>query len=99
MGDRVRTYVDPLRTPLQPPTTSLTIVQIIERFAMRPRITMSDEIPVQDVLAAIGFDQSAEVLAVRGGADALLWRVTTADGVYALRLLRPDQRGQAMQEI
>jgi aminoglycoside phosphotransferase (APT) family kinase protein len=60
---------------------------------------VSDEIPVHDVLAAIGFDRPASVRIVRGGADALLWRVSTDEGDYALRLLRSDQRDQAAHEV
>jgi len=50
-------------------------------------------------LAALGVEGVTEVQPVSGGLDTLIWRVVTLDGVYALRLFRPDQRDQCSNEV
>jgi aminoglycoside phosphotransferase (APT) family kinase protein len=51
------------------------------------------------VLAAVGLPKASHVEPVRGGADAVIWRVELAGRPYALRLLRSDQAGQARREV
>lgn len=60
---------------------------------------MQADIPIGEVLTTIGFDRRANSQPVRGGADALLWKIDTGNDQYALRLLRPDQHEQARTEI
>ncbi len=50
------------------------------------------------VLAAVGMPEASRAEPVGGGADAIIWRVELAGRSYALRLLRPDQAGQARRE-
>ena len=58
-----------------------------------------DQIPVDDILRDIGFENPVRAEVVTGGADALLWRLRDADKSFALRLLRQDQQTQAQREI
>ncbi len=49
-------------------------------------------------LATVGMPEAAHVGWIRGGADAMIWRVEVAGRFCALRLLRPDQADQARRE-
>jgi aminoglycoside phosphotransferase (APT) family kinase protein len=51
------------------------------------------------VLAAAGLPAPSHAQRVRGGADAVIWRVQLHDGPYAVRLLQSDQAGQARREV
>ncbi|MDQ3695928.1 MAG: phosphotransferase [Chloroflexota bacterium] len=51
------------------------------------------------ILAALGLATPARATPVLGGADTALWRVEAHHRVYALRVLRPDQAGQAQREL
>ena len=50
------------------------------------------------VLAALGTQDARSIEPVKGGEDTLLWRVETADGIYALRVMRAEQRPAAERE-
>ena len=58
-----------------------------------------NEIDPLQPLAALGVEDVIGTQPVSGGMDALLWRVDTPRGSYALRLFRPDQRGQCTGEV
>ncbi|MBA2521397.1 MAG: phosphotransferase [Chloroflexia bacterium] len=51
------------------------------------------------ILAALGLATPTRATPVLGGADTALWRVEAHHQVYALRVLRPDQAGQARREL
>lgn len=51
------------------------------------------------ILAACGLEHAHQVTPVTGGNDTLLWKVNTARGTFALRLLRAEQRGSWQQEL
>jgi aminoglycoside phosphotransferase (APT) family kinase protein len=50
------------------------------------------------ILTALGLDTPTSVQPIKGGADAAIWQVEHAGNHYALRVLRPDQSGQARRE-
>src|SRR5688572_21518299 len=50
------------------------------------------------VLATLGVTEVRTVQPVKGGEDALLWRVEAASGSYALRVMRPEQSAVAERE-
>lgn len=50
------------------------------------------------VLAALGVAAAEQVVPISGGADAQIWRVDLGDDRFALRLLQPEQAGQAARE-
>ena len=50
------------------------------------------------VFSALGLPDPTSAERVHGGADAIIWRVEFGGSTYALRLLRPDQVGQARRE-
>lgn len=51
------------------------------------------------ILRALGRTEPAVATTIRGGADATIWRVDQAGKTFALRLLRPNQTGQAQREL
>jgi aminoglycoside phosphotransferase (APT) family kinase protein len=52
----------------------------------------------QTILAALGITDATSVMPVAGGWDAAIWRVERGGRAYALRVLGPDQHGQARGE-
>lgn len=50
------------------------------------------------ILARLGIAAPTQVERVHGGQDAAIWRVETPQGAYALRAMRPEQRGLAAAE-
>ena len=59
----------------------------------------SDGIDPLEPLAALGIEDITGVQPVSGGMDTLIWRVETPRGAFALRLFRPDQQGQCLNEV
>jgi aminoglycoside phosphotransferase (APT) family kinase protein len=51
------------------------------------------------VMEILGFRDVIEAVPVTGGADAAIWRVECERGIFALRVLRPDQEATARREI
>jgi aminoglycoside phosphotransferase (APT) family kinase protein len=58
-----------------------------------------DGIDPLEPLAALGIQRVTGVQSISGGMDTLIWRVDTWYGRYALRLFRPDQQHQCMNEV
>jgi aminoglycoside phosphotransferase (APT) family kinase protein len=59
----------------------------------------TDGIDPLAILAALGLGPPVSVEAVRGDADAAIWRVGIGGDHYALRVLRSDQGDQSQREI
>ena len=65
---------------------------------MQPSAGVDDR-DVISILAALGRPRPLAATRVLGGADARIWRIEESTGIYALRVLRPEQARVAAREV